>query len=266
MQSKLEMMFADNRRSTQCRLTHLERLSPVDIISSRQNLERQFAGIAQSDSRIAGRAWLADIEVDDPSILALFQFSQAIGPTANEWDHYQALLERYYEQYEAFLREKNLYENLRGRTAPLELKLLNAGESIARDLLVKMTLPEGILLYTENDYPKKPEEPLPPDRPAPVYERMLNGKLDQQKVAAAIPYAEPTQTLITDLKVQRGEGYDVSFRVPKLPQQGRLVVGKFYVVFPSIETAKNFSIPYKVFADGPAAVKEGTLSLKVTDR
>ena len=117
MQSKLEMMFTDNKRSTQCRLTHLESLSPVEIISSRLKLERQLSGFAQSDGRVAGRAWLADVSVDDPAILSLFEFSQAIGPTDNEWDHYHALLERFYEKYEAYLKEKNQYENLRGRTA-----------------------------------------------------------------------------------------------------------------------------------------------------
>ncbi len=175
MQSKLEMMFTDNKRSTQCRLTRLANLTPVEITSTRLRLERQFASVPTNEVKSGGRKWLADIEVDDPLVASLFDFSQAIGPQASEWDHYNALLERFYEKYETYLNENNKYEKLLGRTAPLELKMLNAGESIERDLEVRMRLPQGIVLYTEQDYPKRPIEPVPPEKPAPVYEKMLNG-------------------------------------------------------------------------------------------
>jgi hypothetical protein len=228
-------------------------------------MQRQYASLAVGEMKVAGRAWLADVETSDPLVSPLFLFSQAIGPNPSEWDHYNAQLERFYEKYEAYLNEKNEYEKLLGRTAPLELKMLNAGESIARDLLVKMTLPEGILLYTERDYPKKPVEPLPPEKPSPVYEKMLSGSLPMQKPAPMAPQPPRENSIITDLNIAQRDGYDVTFRVKKLPQQGRLVVGKFYVVFPDTASAQSFSIEYQVFDDSSRPLKEGVLNIKVVN-
>ncbi len=265
MSAKLEMMFNDNKKSTQCRLTQLATLTPVEIIGMRLRLERQHKLDLSLQDKPAGKDWLSDIEFSDEALLPLVQFSDAIAPQPEDWSHYQAQLERYYELYEQFLKDKNHHESLVGRTAPLELKILNAGEAIARDLVVKMKLPEGIQLYPEKDYPKKPIEPVMPEKPLSIYERMLNGSLDLQKNEVIHGKAPEMPDVISDLQIRIRDGYEVTFRVKKIPQQDRVVVGKFFVVFPTIEAARSFAVDYAVYSDQMQPVKEGSLSIKVIE-
>jgi hypothetical protein len=212
MLPKLEMMFKDNKRSAQCQLTQFASLTKSEILKSRLLVERQYTPYTPQPFSSLKSSWLADIETLMPSVEALLQFSQAIGPHPGEWDDYNAQLSHFYELHENYLKAKRDYDNLLGRTAALELKILNAGEVIARDLLVSMCMPKGILLYSEQEYPKKPVEPQPPEKPAPIYEKMLNDNLAIQRAEASIgDGVKEEMQVITDLNIQQTEGYDVRF-------------------------------------------------------
>lgn len=263
MQPKLEMMFKDNRRSAQCQLQHFSRLTSAEVSRVLTSVEKRYVPYTEPLQSRSSRL-LEDFVELPPAVLSLIEFSRANSPRDEDYARYNAELKLFYDAYESYLKDLREHEALVGRTAPLELKLLNAGETIARDVMVTLRLPHGFTLYSEAHYPKRPTEPCPPEKPAPIYERMVRGTLPVQKVMVPdIKIDSPGESLMSDLTIRRADGYDVSFRVRKIQQQDRLMVGKFFVVFPTADKARSFQIEYQVHGANHDLIKSGTLEIKV---
>lgn len=79
-----------------------------------------------------------------------------------EVEGYNGHVEGYYRRYDQFLEARVEYERLMLRTFELKLSLVNAGTQPATDIDIYVTVPEGIILYEEDQSPREPEPPEPP--------------------------------------------------------------------------------------------------------
>ncbi len=82
-----------------------------------------------------------------------------------EFARYNTERIRYFEEYERYLRELAVAENLAKRTIRFTITVSNSGSAPADDVDVHLHFPDGFSLYVEDDWPSFPSEPKPPTKP-----------------------------------------------------------------------------------------------------
>lgn len=78
---------------------------------------------------------------------------------------YNDLLQSYYRGYEAYLRDVDDWAEAWRLTSPIEFLLHNDGSATATDIDITVSVPDTVMLYEHDRWPKLPDEPDPPVRP-----------------------------------------------------------------------------------------------------
>src|SRR5437879_1841446 len=173
------------------------------------------------------------------------------------YQDYNRRVEKYYRDYEKYLRDSVAFKTLATRTIKLELILKNSGSCPAEDIHVLLQFPDGFLLYDEKHPPKPPEEPAVPSKEINMFPSvsLLSGLPDIHRMPSL-----PDPTLP---RIRKTNSYDVTFEFEKLQHDFIRRLTPFYLVFDSWTSAASFAIDYTIHAGNRIDRQAGQLGVKV---
>lgn len=176
-----------------------------------------------------------------------------IGVTQQQAQEYNSRLDAYYTRFGQYLREKEVFDGVRGRTIALNLKIENRGSSPAEDIDVFLHFPDGFDLLEESQLPKPPKPPDPPRVPqTPILEAMAGLSMTAASILRPPLLSQfpitPVASNVSGPYVKRSKSYDVDFHVRRLKHKMAEAFDTLYVLFPSFEEAISFRIDYRINA------------------
>lgn len=225
-------------------------LSPPPV-PAEETIARQVALVRQKYPHMSippasqsGLAFLSPDYVPDDEIVA-----------------YNKRLDRYYREFEQYLRVLIRYEGLRHRTLQLNLLLRNEGNGPAQDIDVFLRFPVGCEVVDKESLPAKPEAPALPPGPRKRFDAMLpdvSGLASLAANRAGLP-------LLKSLQIRRDSaGYEVRFHADRLKQYLSEPIERLYVLFASYEAAASFGIDYRINAANLTHEGQGHLGVVIT--
>jgi len=191
-----------------------------------------------------------------------------------EIDEYNRSLDNYFRLYEEYLEKKANYELLKWGTVRLQIKLLDRGSAPAKDVDVRMHFPDGFGLYDEDGLRKAIIMPREPARPKT---RLEGEASDAAALISAIEsfsltgLSPPTsmrsmKTMYSNVgywSIRQKDSFDTYAHVKELKHYLRTSLEPLFVVFPSRDAAKSFSIDYDLIAANVPEKINGKLHLVV---
>jgi hypothetical protein len=196
-----------------------------------------------------------------PASLSGLAFLSPDYVSEDEIDAYNRRLDRYYREFEQYLRARVRREGLRRRTLQLELLLRNEGSAPAQDVDVFMRFPPGCEVVDEENLPARPGAPTPPPEP--------RGRFAPRSFSVpgldALVAARPEFPLPRSLQIHRaGGGYEVRFHIDRLKQHLSAPIERLYVLFALYEEAASFGIDYRINAANLTREGKGHLRVVIT--
>lgn len=261
---KLKLAFADEANQLSVTISQ-------PLMATEQELEHRLANIKNKYSKRQVPRKTGPSQIESP--LAGFARVQSIagslsnfgGPSSEEITRYNRDLEKFYGEYERYLRENRASINLQRRTVRLDLYLFNYGTAPAEDIDVFMHFPDGFDLYDEDEKPQTPEAPDPPHPPRTGAE-MLYSTLHMRDFSSLnrTPHYLPAQSNASGPEIKRSNSYDVTYSVQRLKQHMNESLDPLYVVFDSFEGAASFRIDYRINAADLPDETTGVLHTVIT--
>jgi hypothetical protein len=171
--------------------------------------------------------------------------------TKEELEGYNQRVRWYYDSYKKYLIEVAEYRLLLQRSTTMHLVLVNRGTRPATDIWAKITFPDGVLVYEEDDLPTPPEAPTPPAFApngigSPII-RQVQHFADLLRPSPRI--AEDHTTLI--------------FRTDKIQQGFQAIIKSFRAVMNNKEDIRSFSAAYQITSDELPRQTTGELYLEI---
>jgi hypothetical protein len=190
---------------------------------------------------------------------ATIDLKRLAGP--EEYKRYNQEVETFYQQYEDYLALLIQYEEKKSRRIEFDLKLHNGGGGPADDIDIHMHFPDGFALMEADDEPAAPEAPEPPReigyvRPIGDVLRYPYFDLAEPKILGPPPNVSSPDITLT-------ESYDVRQHVRKLKHGYSCPIGRYVVIFDSIEAFGSFGIDYTISADNLPKVATGRISVVI---
>jgi rRNA-processing protein FCF1 len=191
--------------------------------------------------------------------------------TADQWREYNVELKVYYESFERYLLERDMFDRESRRIFPIELMVSNEGTVPGRNLEVFLVLngPFELMLHDERATPGKPTppaEPTPPSAGQALFNPNLKPRMplwlpDSPHFDLSRHYLDSLKNVSTPSIEQEGDTYRVfvTMRKVKHNQDERFT---FLVKFLSEEQVCPFRIDYSIQADNVAATVSGALNIK----
>jgi len=260
---RLEIYFKGSKNSTLCNLRKQRALRDEDVRNTMARLEKQLA-VQPHEVALLSAPSLPALESLEPALESLLRFSAAVGPSHLDWEVYSLELLRFYYDYEQYLVAKHAHETLLNRTAVLEFEISNSGAMTATNMNIGMSFPKGVQLFTERNFPLAPVEPEAPQKPLPVYEKLAKGQINLDRPAGVRKWMPDEKIVpVTAFSISHTDRSDVNFQVKELRHLHRIHVGKFYVVFPDMDSAKSFSLQYSAKCEQSDQQSNGALHVQI---
>lgn len=158
--------------------------------------------------------------------------------TEKELDGYNKCVQKYYSRYERYLEQLREYRLLRQRTVSIQFAVANQGTRPATDVWAKVTFPNGILVYEEDDLPKAPDQPAPP----PLAPNGINN------VAPIVQSSQLDMSCIRGTCIDK-EHKSMVFRAGKIKQEFQELFGPFTVMMKTQADICSFEVSYQISAD-----------------
>lgn len=186
----------------------------------------------------------------------------------SKWDaeRYNSELQRFYQDYEAYLRVVHDQENQQRLNATLEIGLENDGAAPAEDIDVHLHFPDGFKLFNSDEFvpkqPKAPEAPVVPGTfnfaTAFKVPALHNLALTPQTIRGISPPSN-----VSSPTIKRTNSYDVRSHITKAKHGYVLQLATLVVVFDTYESAGSFTIRYYLSAANLPKAAQGELSVAV---
>jgi len=174
----------------------------------------------------------------------------------SEISTYNKNLDKFYTDYEHYLKQYFHWLELRYRSVLLEISIFNVGTCPAEDIDIFMHFPDGFILRKLANFPEKPKELEPPSQPVPRTRKDRLSLMTPSLGISALPQIAPflnsqprVQPNVSSPDIRRSNSYDVELHVRKLKQN---ISESFYpmiITFDSFEHASSFQIDYQIVAE-----------------
>lgn len=187
-------------------------------------------------------------------------------PPPSQWSRaetegYNRQVRSYYRRYEEFLKRRTEFLALVKRSFEVRLTVANTGTAPATGIDVRVTFPEGLVLYDDRDgereFPSKPEPPKPPEL-RPVIE-------GQAVLVHPSPMGLDFRThawLPRSTLVDPGERR-VEFSTERLKHNDSEAVEPFLVSFATAEDIRSFEAKFVIRANEPIDPITGVVPFEV---
>ncbi len=238
------------------------------VTSTRDEIERE-----QKMIRLKHKKWGEEPEPKEETpqlrlARALTQLPDFFRPSKEAINRYNADLEKFYTEYDAWLTDKASVLNWEQRMVRLDLVLINKGTSPAEDIDLFFDFPDGFHLYTANDLPRRPAEPKPPEKPAGGIAGALSSSFPSSFGLGlhnlTLPSVGPRN--VSSPRIRRTNSYEVNIHVKELKHNLLEGLPPLYVVFDSYENTPSFGIEYRILAANMPKPVSGQLHVIVRKR
>ncbi|MBB5503179.1 hypothetical protein [Paraburkholderia sp. MM5384-R2] len=172
--------------------------------------------------------------------------------TEEELEGYNKRVQWYYGSYKTYLEQLKEYRLLRQRAVSFRLAVANQGTRPATDVWAKVTFPEGVLVYEDDDLPKAPDQPAPPPLAPHGIDNV--GILHAQQLDTSFLKRPPR---IDD------DHKSMVFRADKIQQGFQNSFRSFTIVMSTQADIRSFEVSYQVAADELPQQKTGKLYVEV---
>jgi hypothetical protein len=173
----------------------------------------------------------------------------------SEISAYNKNLDKFYTDYEHYLKQDVHGLELRYCSVRLEISIFNVGTCPAEDIDVFMHFPDGFILRKLADFPERPKELEPPSPPVPRTRKDRLSLMTPSLAISALPQIAPflnsqprVQPNLSSPDIRRSNSYDVELHVRKLKQNISESFDPMIITFDSFEHASSFQINYRIIA------------------
>lgn len=179
---------------------------------------------------------------------------------------YNAALESYYSNSEKFFGELAEFNNLRRRSAELDLMLVNELPDTLRNLYISIHFPGNMRVYSEDTLPDEPVGPYPPEEPDldAIFDRL---RLPAVPVPNEILASESSVKLrsrkLAPVEVRWNKGWDVIYSLKEVEQNEKITFNPLFIVFNSFEQATSFRIQFRITVASASYEERGDLEVLV---
>jgi hypothetical protein len=251
----LRLVFESEEDWKELDLSDHEELTPEIILDQLAGLRRDHPKM--SDPQGVGREQ-AGIFFD----LAIA--GVGMGISAEDVNKYNSSLDKYFTAYERYLYSVREFNDLRRRTARLEIVLVNDGTCPAEDIDIFLHFPDGFELFNKDELPKEPEAPRAPTRPKTWIEKASQPmfvpgfhapELYDRLNSLNVPITPPN---VSRPSIRRTNSYDVEVGIMRAKHGMVQPLDPLYITFSSFTGARSFAIDYTIHAANlpdPAAGK-----------
>jgi hypothetical protein len=179
---------------------------------------------------------------------AFTQLPSLLPPSKESIDRFNAQMEKFYAEYDAWLAEKTSILNRQRRTVSLNLVLVNSGTSPAEDIDLLFHFPDAAFeLYSERDLPRRPE-PKPPEKPTSAIAEVLASTFPRSLTIPTHRFPDVRPRNVSPPQIRRTNSIEVKIHVRELKHNFVEELPPIYVVFNSHEEARSFGIEYQILA------------------
>ncbi|MDN7607896.1 hypothetical protein QZM28_14530 [Burkholderia multivorans] len=172
--------------------------------------------------------------------------------TEEELDGYNKRVQWYYDSYETYLEQLKEYRLLRQRAVSIQLAVANLGTRPATDVWAKITFPDGVLVYEDDDLPKPPDKPAPP--PLAPHGFVSSTILQPSQFDASFLSTRPR---IDD------EHKSIVFQTDKIQHGFQKPFKSFTIVMSTQADIRSFEVSYQVGSDELPRQTTGNLYFEV---
>lgn len=166
---------------------------------------------------------------------------------------YNEELDIYYSKMEKYYRKRHEWSEVANRTISFTIEIGNTGTAPADDVHVFLRFPNSFRLMTEEDLPKSPLRPRPPEKPISHLERLSRPLYMEPFLYNRSTYI-PTVETIPTFKITEEGGYSVTDHFGRIKHGIPVTLPKLFVQFPSRSKSHSFSSEYELRpANSPTA-------------
>ena len=179
---------------------------------------------------------------------------------------YNSALDTYYTSSEKYLSEIAEFENLKRRSARLDLMLINELPDSLKSLYIAIHFPSNLRVYSEDTLPEQPVGPNPPEEPN------LDALFDQMRLPR-VPIPGELSGHNNDIKmrsrnlapveVRWNKGWDVIYSMREIEKNEHIPFNPLYIVFNSFEHATSFRIQFRITVASASYEERGDLEVLV---
>ncbi len=178
---------------------------------------------------------------------------------------YNAALESYYANAEKYLSEVAEFDNLRRRSAQLDLMLINELPDALKSLYISIHFPSNLRVYSEDNLPEKPVGPTPPDEPNldAIFDKMRLPSVPVPGEISSQNDIKMRSRNLAPMEVRWNKGWDVIYSMREIQKDERVAFNPLYIVFNSFEHATSFKIQFRVTVASASYEERGSLEVLV---
>lgn len=162
----------------------------------------------------------------------------------SEYERYNQELKQYFCAYERYLDRLVGYRTQPDRTIRLLLEIRNIGTAPAEDVDIYVNFPDGFSLYTKEDLPEEPKEPLPPIKPKSEAQKLFFPKIPNLGIHAPL-FNVPSFTEET-FSLRRTKSYELREHFDRIKHGYINRIRPIFLVFNSFDEANSFNFEYEI--------------------
>jgi len=188
-----------------------------------------------------------------------------------EIERYEKDLDKYIEEMLKYYKKEYKFKELQSRIIKLKFVIINSGNLPAEDIDIFMHFPDGFVMFSEDELPKKPKEPEKPIPPRTQQEMIFNF---QKSLIPSFPSSyipsiitpNINRNLSSGPKIRKTNSYEVKYGLDKLKHGIQKYLKPVYILFESIDLAKSFKISYSILADNLPEPSNGNLNIVILNK
>jgi len=190
-----------------------------------------------------------------------------VNVSEDELKRYEKDLDDYIKKMHAYFKSETILNDYYSRLIKLRFVILNTGNKPAEDIDIFIKFPDGFEVLSEDELPKKSDEPRKPTPPRSLQDTLQSVKnFSIPELNPIIPYdfnPKINLNLASGPHIKKTNSYNVNYDIPKLKHGLRLELNPLYILFKSIVLSKSFHIKYSILADNLPEASDGTLNIVI---
>lgn len=257
--TELRLTFENDESRTAVILHHPSYPTIEDISNKLSHLRKNYPKLTHVIGSNSGDGIGNDFaSVGAPHEMLLQRRAQRI-------KRYNNTLDTFYKRSEKYMSELADFENLRKRSAQLNLSILNDLPDSLKSLYIAIHFPSNVRVYSEDNLPEAPQGPKPPDNPD------LDALFDTIRLPVVPIPSELSNSdnvkmrsrNVAPMEVRWNKGWDVIYSIKEIGKHERISFNPLFIVFNSFDHATAFRIHYRITVASASYEELGDLEVLV---
>lgn len=192
---------------------------------------------------------------ENPYLLSLLKLYKK---TPEKVEKYNKALEKYYSNYEAYLRKTKVLFFKEKLTIVLNIDISNMGNTPAENIDLYMHFPDGFTLRHKDENYSDEIKPFPPELSA-----YSLAPFDMSNSIPRLAIPKISDIDLSGFSIKKTNSYDVNDHFKIVKHNHLVSVYPLYLTFDNFDDVKSFEIIYKITAANMVDMIEGVLNVIV---